>query len=413
MPKGKEISEGSTIEFTLKEKNLKGKVLGIKDSYLNIKLENGYNIMVIPDEIKKIINEDKINKIEREYSRESGQGTNISVISTGGTIVSKVDYSTGAVFPSLDISEITSRFKYIEKSYHVRSIPFLNILSENMEPEQWLQLAHKIVEESKRSEGMVISHGTDTMTYTASALAFLLKELSVPIIMVGSQRSSDRPSTDSYLNMEAAINFAASDFGEVGISMHSSISDDKIALLRGVRARKMHSSRRDAFRSIGENPVGYFQNGLVNISGPYRKKSASTSIFEKIEKRAGILYFHPGMETEDLSEYLEKKLGVVIMGTGLGHISTKFIDVIKEYTDSGRMAVMTTQCIYGTTDLDVYSTGRLLSRAGVTWAGNILPEAALTKMMVIMGNYPDFEWQKRMVTDMRGEILQREEIGVF
>ncbi|MGP6207114.1 Glu-tRNA(Gln) amidotransferase subunit GatD [Cuniculiplasma sp. SKW3] len=413
MPKGKDLHEGSIIDFTLKGKKLRGVVLGVKEKYINIKLESGYNIMVIPDEISEVSEGKKINKIEREYARESGEGTNISVISTGGTIVSKVDYSTGAVFPSLDISEITSRFKYMEKSYHVRSIPFLNILSENMEPDQWLQLADKIVEESKRSEGIVISHGTDTMTYTASALSFLLKELSVPVIMVGSQRSSDRPSTDSYLNMEAAINFAATDFGEVGIAMHSSISDDSIALLRGVRARKMHSSRRDAFKSIGENPLGYFQNGLVNISGKYRKRSEETSAFKRLEKRAGILYFHPGIETDDLSQYLEKKLGVVIMGTGLGHISTKFIDVIKEYTDSGRLAVMTTQCIYGTTDLDVYSTGRLLARAGVTWAGNMLPEAALTKMMVIMGNYPEFEWQKRMVTDMRGEILQREEIGVF
>ncbi|MGP6239626.1 Glu-tRNA(Gln) amidotransferase subunit GatD [Cuniculiplasma sp. SKW4] len=413
MPKGKDLHEGSIIDFTLKGKKLRGVVLGVKEKYINIKLESGYNIMVIPDEISEVSEGKKINKIEREYARESGEGTNISVISTGGTIVSKVDYSTGAVFPSLDISEITSRFKYMERSYHVRSIPFLNILSENMEPDQWLQLADKIVEESRRSEGIVISHGTDTMTYTASALSFLLKELSVPVIMVGSQRSSDRPSTDSYLNMEAAINFAATDFGEVGMAMHSSISDDSIALLRGVRARKMHSSRRDAFKSIGENPLGYFQNGLVNISGKYRKRSEETSAFKRLEKRAGILYFHPGIETDDLSQYLEKKLGVVIMGTGLGHISTKFIDVIKEYTDSGRLAVMTTQCIYGTTDLDVYSTGRLLARAGVTWAGNMLPEAALTKMMVIMGNYPEFEWQKRMVTDMRGEILQREEIGVF
>lgn len=413
MLEGKDIHEGSLINFTFKGKKLKGVVLGVREKYINIKLESGYNIMVIPDEINEIHEGKKTNKVEREYVRESGEGANISVISTGGTIVSKVDYSTGAVFPSLDISEITSRFKYMEKSYHVRSIPFLNILSENMEPDQWLQLAQKVVEESERSDGIVISHGTDTMTYTASALSFLLRELSVPVIMVGSQRSSDRPSTDSYLNMEAAINFAATDFGEVGISMHSSISDDRIALLRGVRARKMHSSRRDAFRSIGENPVGYFQNGLVNLSGKYRKKSEETSIFNKLEKRTGILYFHPGIETDDLSQYLEKKLGVVIMGTGLGHISTKFIDVIKEYTDSGRLAVMTTQCIYGTTDLDVYSTGRLLAKAGVTWAGNMLPEAALAKMMVIMGNYPDFEWQKRMVTDMKGEILEREEIGVF
>ncbi len=413
MPEYDNLPDGSVIHFTLKGKNLKGTVLGRRDQYLSIKLESGYNIMAIPDKITKIEKGRVSMKVETEYPKESGEGINISVISTGGTIVSKVDYTTGAVFPSLDITEITSRFRYMERSYHIRNVPFLNILSENMEPEQWMNLARKILEESRKSEGIVVSHGTDTMTYTASALSFLFRELSVPVIMVGSQRSSDRPSTDSYLNMEAAINFASTDFGEVGISMHSSISDERISLLRGVRTRKMHSSRRDAFRAIGESPVGYFQEGLVNLSGNYSKKSEKTTMFDRIEKRAGILYFHPGIEIDDLSGYLEKKMGVVIMGTGLGHISTKFIDVLKEYTDSGRIAIMTTQCIYGTTDLDVYTTGRMLSRAGVTWAGNLLPEAALAKMMVVMGNYPEFEWQKRMRSNMRGEIVEREELGVF
>jgi len=413
MPGIDKIHEGSVITFKWRGRELKGIVLGFKDRYVNVKLESGYNVMVVPDMIMDVRENEQIETKQKENIRESGKGKEISIISTGGTIVSKVDYKTGAVFPSLDIREITSKFQYLERQFRLNTIPFLNILSENMEPEQWVELARKIREESKKSEGIVISHGTDTMTYTASALSFLLKEQSVPIIMVGSQRSSDRPSTDSYLNMEGAINFASTDFGEVGISMHSSISDAGIYLLRGVRARKMHSSRRDAFRPIGEKPVGYFQDGLVNITGKYRKTGERTEIFEKIEKRAGILYFYPGMEIDDMASFMERKMGIVIMGTGMGHISTKFIDLLKEYTDSGRLAVMTTQCINGPSDLNVYSTGRQLIKAGVTWAGNLLPEAAVAKMMVVMANYPDFEWSRRMVSNVRGEILEREELEAF
>jgi glutamyl-tRNA(Gln) amidotransferase subunit D len=411
MNRDQQYALGQKIKFTWNKKHLEGMIISKEGNRIVVKLKSGYNISIVPEEIELIGVIENRQKFDETRTNRLGKGKPISLITTGGTIVSKVDYQTGAVFPSLDIGEITSRFKYMEEKYSINRVEFSNILSENMEPDQWIGLVRTIKNELKSSDGVVISHGTDTMSYTASALSFMFEEQTGPIIIVGSQRSSDRPSSDSYLNLEAAIGFSGTDFGEVGISMHHNTSDEKINLIRGVRSRKMHSTRRDAFKAIGEGPVGLFQDGLINFNLPYRKSGAENILNDKLEKRVGIIYFYPGLETEDLEKFMDGKKGVVIMGTGLGHINTKYLDAIGERVKGGMKVITTTQCINGTTDIDIYSTGRQMKNAGILGVGNMLPETAYVKMMYVLANYSIEDFENVIKTNMRGEILDRESVG--
>lgn len=413
MPDSRKPEMGDTIKFSWKGKEMIGTLISTDTDFFNVKLENGYNISVRPDSFV-IVKKGKLQALSKgEEAKESGTGKPVSLITTGGTIVSRVDYRTGAVFPSLDIGELTSKFRYMENRYRLKRVDFSNILSENMEPDQWISLAKKARDELNNSEGVVISHGTDTMSYTASALAFMFETQSGPIILVGSQRSSDRPSSDSYLNLEAAVDFATTDFGEVGISMHHNSSDERIDLIRGTRSRKMHSTRRDAFKAIGEHPIGTFQEGLVNLDRAYRRRAEENILKTNLEKRVSIVYTYPGLTEEELSRSMDGKKGIILMGTGLGHIATKFLQSISERVKEGMKAVITTQCIFGTTNLDIYSTGREMKKAGIISVGNILPETAYVKMMHVLGNYEEEEFEIMMRTNMHGELLEREEMGVF
>ncbi len=413
MPVNSGTKRGSKVKFTFSGKEYNGTFLSKNGDYYSIKIENGYDVKIIPENVEFIEEPVQNSTVEIKKKSVAGTGKEISLITTGGTIVSKIDYTTGAVFPSLDITEITSKFPSLEEKFRLRHVNFLNILSENMEPENWIGIAEAVVKESKKSQGIVISHGTDTMTYTAAALAFMLSDLSVPVILTGSQKSSDRPSSDSFLNLAGAINFAGTDLGEVCIAMHESMSDDRVSLMRGVRTRKMHSTRRDAFRSMGEKPLGFFKAGVTELNQEYKKAGPNTELGTKLETRVGMLYFHPGMQLEDMESMMERKRGIVIMGTGLGHMALKFLDNIRKYTRDGGKILMTSQCINGPVNLDVYATGRELASAGVTWVENMLPETAMVKMMHVMANYPDEDFEKIMRTNLRGEILYRETAGGF
>ncbi len=299
----------------------------------------------------------------------------------------------------------------MEEKYAIAVREFENILSENMKPDMWIKLARIISEELSKSRGVVISHGTDTMTYTSSALAFMFEQLSGPVVMVGSQRSSDRPSSDSFGNMEGALAFSSTNIGEVGISMHSGTSDDSISFLRGTRARKMHSTRRDAFKSISSKPIATFRNKNVEYISGYTERANETLLLNKLETRVALVYFYPGLSGVDLEKLSEDKRAIIIMGTGLGHISQALFGSLKKIVSNGTKIIMTTQCLRGTVDLNVYSTGRELKKIGVISAGNMLPEVALTKTMFLLANNEDEDFESLMIKNMRGEILERELLG--
>ncbi|CAC12101.1 L-asparaginase related protein [Thermoplasma acidophilum] len=387
---------------------ISGLIINESNGLITLKASNGYNMTFDRSEVE-FIERKKEESPERKSIEavEKGQGDRkISVLATGGTIASRVDYETGAVSPVSDPelifggSDILTRFTVAVK-------PILNEFSENLKPADWIRIGQAVADESSEADGVVVAHGTDTMAYTSSALAFMFERMRVPVVFVGAQRSSDRPSSDSRENMQAAINFAGTDLGEVGISMHASTSDGHVSLLRSVRSRKMHTSRRDAFESIGIPPLAEY-DGSVKFLIDYRRVSDTVEFRPDLDDRVSMIYFHPGLNAGDLENMIAEKHAVVILGTGLGHMAKDLIPVVKKYTADGNYAIMASQCIYGSTDLNVYSTGRELLAAGVIEAGNMVPEVAYVKAMYLLGQYPHDLFRDLFRKNMRGEIVERD-----
>ena len=398
---------GEKIKFIYQKMEMSGILVSHDSRQYNIKLSSGYNISVPVDSIE-IIQREEITVSHHSSPPSENKEAEVEIIATGGTIASRVDYLTGAVTPVFDpgilgenIPNITS-FRYEVKLMEP-------ILSENMTPEIWQRIGKIVHEAQEKGRSCIILHGTDTMSYTASALAFMFSSLKRPVILVGSQRSSDRPSTDAYLNLEAALEFSRQNIGEVGICMHNSISDTSVSLLRGVRTRKMHSSRRDAFRSPGVPPMALYSNRSSTVEpGTIPCSMEKVSFSSSLEKRAALVYFHPLMGPDDFHAMCSGKNIVVIAGTGMGHISSRLFDSLKSLTRDGTKFMMTTQCLGGRVDMDVYSTGRQLTELGVIPLGDMFPETALVKAMHVAANYPADKFKEMMITDMRGELLSRE-----
>ena len=406
-----QLEKGDFLEIKYGASMLKGTYISHEKNLLTIKLENGYNLSFYPSsiEIVKHIPQKKSAGHSENGSSKSGEGkTHITIITTGGTIASRVDYSTGAVKPVKDMEFLTSSIPGITGRFTLQLSEYGEILSENMKPENWITLARSARDAMKKSDGIIITHGTDTMSYTSSALAFMFKEQTTPVVFVGSQRSPDRPSSDAFLNFRGALEFSSTDFGEVGIAMHDTISDTGIALHRSVRSRKMHTSRRDAFRTIGSRPLGFSGPEGTVLRDEYRKISDEIGFSDRLDTKVAMIYFSPTLAPEDLENMVSRKHAAILMGTGLGHVSTDLVDTIQKSARDGIKIMMTSQCIYGPVNMNVYSTGRILKDAGVIPMGSILPEVAYVKAMYVLANYPFEEFEDRMQENLRGEILERE-----
>ncbi|MGC8709542.1 MAG: Glu-tRNA(Gln) amidotransferase subunit GatD [Thermoplasmata archaeon] len=371
-----------------------------------LKLDNGYNIGIkVDDETNiKIISKGLSKKTERK-SKINENGIPVSVLGTGGTIASYIDYSTGAVKPAVSQEELLLAIPEIEENYRIKSRTIFSILSENMKVKNWKVIAEEAFKDLDDSRGIIIPHGTDTMAYTASALAFMIQNLPSPIILVGAQRSSDRPSSDAYLNLIYSLKLVETDLGEVVISMHGSTSDTFVQVHRGVRARKMHTSRRDAFRSINEKPIAIIENEVRFISS-YRKRSGPPVLRTGMDEKVALLYYYPNMDPEILLDIGSRMHGIIIAGTGLGHVSNDLIPVIRDLVSRGVFVGVTSQCLYGSVNLNVYSTGREMIIAGAVPLKDMLPEVAYVKLMWVLENYPGEERDK-MLQNLVGEISER------
>ncbi|MBD6955300.1 MAG: Glu-tRNA(Gln) amidotransferase subunit GatD [Thermoplasmatales archaeon] len=405
-----DFETGDLVEI----KNKKGIFRGIVmprhafsgEDIIILKLDNGYNIGIkVDDETKiKIISKGLSKKTERK-SRINENGIPVSVLGTGGTIASYIDYSTGAVKPAVSQEELLLAIPEIEENYRIKSRTIFSILSENMKVKNWKVIAEEAFKDLDDSRGIIIPHGTDTMAYTASALAFMLQNLPSPIILVGAQRSSDRPSSDAYLNLIYSLKLVETDLGEVVISMHGSTSDTFVQVHRGVRARKMHTSRRDAFRSINEKPIAIIENEVRFISS-YRKRSGPPVLRTGMDEKVALLYYYPNMDPEILLDIGSRMHGIIIAGTGLGHVSNDMIPVIRDLVSRGVFVGVTSQCLYGSVNLNVYSTGREMIIAGAVPLKDMLPEVAYVKLMWVLENYPGEERDK-MLQNLVGEISER------
>ncbi|MBI5061256.1 MAG: Glu-tRNA(Gln) amidotransferase subunit GatD, partial [Candidatus Aenigmarchaeota archaeon] len=353
----------------------------------------------------------------------------IVILHAGGTIASRVDYRTGAVTPLFTADDMLEMFPEIAGYANIRTHIAFQMFSEDMEPEHWQILARKVAEEvGEGCNGIIITHGTDTMHYTSAALALMLQNLPIPVLLVGAQRSSDRGSSDAAMNLICAANFIAnSDFAGVAICMHSSPNDDFCNILPACKTRKIHTSRRDAFQAINDRPIAKvnFATGKIEFMKEYAKKNASkiVKLEDRFDKKIAIVKLFPGFRAEYLAAY-DNCHGIILEGTGLGHAATNVLDdftqhhsellkKLEQMSKKGIFIAMTSQCIFGRVNLDVYSTGRDLQKAGISPA-YMLSEAAYVKLGWVLGHTRDpHDIRKMMNTDYAGEIIERIEPADF
>ena len=381
--------------------------------HLVVKLEGGYNVGIDREGATVEVLESDVHEIE-EAGDESDSTVEfdeslptISLISTGGTIASTVDYRTGAVTAQFDAEDVLRAVPDLAGRANYRGRVVANILSENMTPDVWIDLAEAVHEEiAAGADGVVVMHGTDTMQFSASALSFML-DTPVPIVFTGSQRSADRPSSDNVMNAVSAVEAAKSDCAEVLVCMHADESDDRCALHRGTRVRKNHTSRRDAFETVGAEPLGEIDYDDLEIE--WRRDYAERGetdldIAADLNAEVALVKFTPGFDPAILDLAAEKD-GIVIEGTGLGHVHSDLIERIGEIVDAGTPVVMTSQCLDGRVCDRVYDTGRDLLDAGVIEGEDMLPGTAKVKLMWALEN--STEPATTLQQPIAGEITER------
>ncbi|MEF8781004.1 MAG: Glu-tRNA(Gln) amidotransferase subunit GatD [Haloferacaceae archaeon] len=401
------------------------------EEHLVVKLDSGYNVGVDRGAASVELLESGVHEIGADDTEEGavseiefGEGLpTVSLISTGGTIASTVDYRTGAVTAQFDAEDVLRAVPELAGRANYRGRVVANILSENMEVPIWQDLARAVYEEIEAgADGVVVMHGTDTMQYTASALSFML-ETPVPIVFTGSQRSADRPSSDNVMNAVCAVEAVKADHAEVLLCMHASASDDACALHRGTRVRKNHTSRRDAFETVGAKPLGTIDYERAAEAGAEGDVAADAISFRREHRERGdvdlslspelepdveLVKFTPGMDPAAW-DYLDGTAGVVVEGTGLGHVHTDLVPRLAELVDGGTTVVMTSQCLEGRVCDRVYDTGRDILEAGAIEGGDTLPGTAKVKLMWVLANVGGDSVAAESVaeamrTDLAGEL---------
>ena len=409
---GKIIYEGILLEAPEDEKGI-----------ILLKLGAGYNIGfnerdVLEIKVLKKFKESNKKIIEIKKSFEK---PNIALIITGGTIANRYDSKTGAVSPLSSPEEL---FKFYPEIFEIANvskveIPFMKA-SEDMDYKDWQKIA-KITEEllnDSNIKGVIVAHGTDTLHYTSSALSFFIKDLNKPVVLTYSQRSSDRASSDAALNLKCSALAAISDLAEVMLVGHATENDDFCYAMPGAKVRKLHSSRRDAFKVVNAEPFAKIYPDRIEILREHnRRNNKKVKLDLKFEEKVALIKFYPGQNPDILNYYLKNKYkGIIIEATGLGHVpaltsKNSWILTLKEIISKGIFVGIATQCIYGRVDPYVYSNLRKLHGAGAIFLKDMLAETAFVKLGWALGHE---EWAKdknkikeKMLENISGELNER------
>ncbi len=381
------------------------------DQHIVLKIETGYNIGIDISTIKnmKETGYQKANyKIPEKEFPYSDDKPNVKLFGTGGTIASRLDYRTGAVIPAFSPGELYGAVPELADICNIDTEKLFAVFSENMGPEQYIILAKAIGKEIQNGvDGIMIGHGTDTLHHTAAALSFMVQDSPVPIVLVGSQRSSDRPSSDAALNLiHASYAAGHGDIAETLVCMFGPTSDEYGFLHKGTRVRKIHSSYRSTFRTIGDTPVATVTaNGIKHIKKDYnhRRNDKNVKIMPYFNDKVTMFYYYPRMKPEIIDSLVDAGYkGIIIVGTGL-------YPALKRATEKGVALFMTLQTIWGYSHMFVYDTGRDMMAMGVVPLGNMLPEVAWVKLGWALGQTEDIEEVKKiMLTPVNDEITKRE-----
>jgi glutamyl-tRNA(Gln) amidotransferase subunit D len=424
---------GDRVSIVAKDETVQGVLLPEEKDFVIVKLDSGYNIGVDKKRVKDI------KLVEAHHAKEPATKAvahknglpRITILHTGGTIASKVDYETGAVTSRFTPDEILALFPELRDIANIDSRLIRNMASDDMRFAHYNLLAHEVAKEiAKGVNGVIITHGTDTMHYSSAALSFALHNLPIPVILVGAQRSSDRGSSDAGANLIAAASFIANtEFVGVGVCMHENLNDTSCLILQGTKCRKLHSSRRDAFRPINALPwasVDVKSKKVIWLRTDYPRKGTGTFVVKPFKEtlQVGLLHIHTNMYAEQFSLYKGWD-GLVLSGTGLGHIPmneidaetkehTKILTALKGVIASGTLVAMATQTLFGEVDMNVYAPGRKLQELGVL--GNLTdmhPETAFLKLAWLLSNHPKAEAQARYGANIAGELSERIEPNAF
>ena len=376
------------------------------DQHVVVKMKSGYNVGVRIDQsaqLEKVGEGIKPKFRPPPLPEQNTSLPRIAIVSTGGTIASRVDYRTGGVRAALSASELYSVVPELSEIAVVDTEILFSIFSENIVSKHWIETAKTVAKHIRNGvSGVVVAHGTDTLGYTAAALSFALQELPVPVIMVASQRSADRPSSDAATNLVGAVKAAASaPFAEVVIAMHETVSDTSIVFHRGTKARKCHTSRRDTFKSVNALPIARLENDKLNmLTKSYRKRDTSQklNLVPNFEEKVALVKAYPDLNPQVIDWYVENDCrGIVLEGTGLGHVGDYLFPAIRRAVEKDVIVCMTSQCIWGRLNMNVYDQGRDLLAIGVLSLDDMLPETAFVKLRWVLGQTSNTEEAKKLL----------------
>lgn len=367
----------------------------IGDEYhVVLKMKSGYNVGVTIDSstaVEKVGEGVKPTFTPPPLPEQNKSLPRIAIVSTGGTIASRVDYRTGGVRPALSASELYSVVPELSELAVVDTEILFSVYSENITAKHWIATAKAVVKHIENGvSGVIVAHGTDTLGYSAAALSFALQDLPVPVVLVASQRSADRPSSDAATNLIGAVKVAVSaPFAEVVVAMHETVSDTSIVFHRGTKVRKCHTSRRDTFKSVNALPVARLEGGEIKmLTKSFRKRDVSRKLRVNVnfDDKVALVKAYPDLNPEVIDWYVKNGCrGIIFEGTGLGHVGDYLFSAIKRAVEKGVMVCMTSQCIWGRLNMNVYDQGRDLLALGVIPLDDMLPETAYVKLRWVLG----------------------------
>ena len=378
------------------------------EHHIILKMKSGYNVGVRIDSTAQVENVGEGVKptfTSPPLPEQNKSLPRVAIVSTGGTIASHVDYRTGGVRPALSASELYSVVPELSEIAVVDTEILFSTFSENITAKHWIVTAKAVAKHIENGVvGVVVAHGTDTLGYSAAGLSFALQDLPVPVVMVASQRSADRPSSDAATNLVGAVRAAVSaPFAEVVIAMHETVSDTSIVFHRGTKVRKCHTSRRDTFKSVNASPLARIEDDKIRmLTKSYRKRDVlrKLKLNPNFDEKVALIKAYPDLNPEVIDWYVNKGYrGIVLEGTGLGHVGDYLFSAIRRAVEKDVIVCMTSQCIWGRLNMNVYDQGRDLLSMGVISLDDMLPETAYVKLRWVLGQTTKTEEAKRLLKE--------------
>jgi glutamyl-tRNA(Gln) amidotransferase subunit D len=403
---------GDVVRVTKGEENWEGILIPRSESgdeyHIVLKMKSGYNVGVRLNDSAKIEKAGEGTKptfTPPPLPEQDKKLPRVAIVSTGGTIASRVDYRTGGVRAALSASELYSVVPELAEIAVVETEILFSIFSENITAKHWIATAKAVKKHIENGvSGVVVAHGTDTLGYSAAALSFALQDLPIPVVFVASQRSADRPSSDAATNLVGAVKAAVlAPFAEVVIAMHETVSDTSIVFHRGTKARKCHTSRRDTFKSINASPIARFKdNKFKMLTKKYRKRDVSRKLKlnTNFDNGVALVKAYPDIDPKVIDWYIEQGYkGIILEGTGLGHVGDYLFSIIRRAVEKNVVVALTSQCLWGRLNMNVYDQGRDLLSLGVVSLDDMLPETAYVKLRWVLGQTNNISEAKKLLKE--------------